>query len=131
LGGLSIIPNRSTENVINGLVLTFTDVTEIKQSAEVINQLKNDYQAASEYAESIVRTVREPLVVLDEKLRVVSANGSFYNTFAVRKEETEGRLVYDLGNRQWDIPDLRRLLGEILPRTMNSTTSRSSMTFPA
>jgi PAS domain S-box-containing protein len=113
---MRIIPNRSAENVINGLVLTFTDVTEMKRSAEVIDRLKTDYQAASEFAKSIVETVREPLVVLDEGLRVVSANRSFYKTFAVRKEETEGRLIYELGNRQWDNPDLRRLLGKILPR---------------
>ena len=113
---MRIIPNRSAENVINGLVLTFTDVTEMKRSAETINRLKNDYQAASEFAESIIETVREPLVVLDEGLRVVSANRSFYETFAVSKEETEGRIIYELGNRQWDNPDLRRLLGEILPK---------------
>jgi two-component system CheB/CheR fusion protein len=113
---MRIIPNRSGENVIEGLVLTMTDVTEMKQAAEAINQLKNDYQAASEFAESIVETVREPLLVLDEKLRVLSANQSFYKAFAVPKEETEGSLIYELGNRQWDNPDLRRLLGEILPR---------------
>ncbi|MEJ2718784.1 MAG: PAS domain-containing protein, partial [Deltaproteobacteria bacterium] len=57
----------------------------------------------------------EPLVVLDESIRVVSANRSFYKTFAVTKEETEGRLLYELGNRQWDIPELRRLLNQVLP----------------
>ncbi len=113
---MRIIPNRSAENVINGLVLTFTDVTEMKRSAEAINQLKNDYRAASEFAEGIVETVREPLVVLDEGLRVVSANRSFYRVFHVSTEETEGHLIYELGNRQWNIPDLRRLLGEILPQ---------------
>ena len=102
--------------MIEGLVLTLTDFTEMKQAAEAINQLKNDYQAASEFAESIVETVREPLVVLDEKLRMLSANQSFYKAFAVPKEETEGSLIYELGNHQWDNPDLRRLLGEILPR---------------
>jgi len=71
---------------------------------------------AREYAESIVDTVREPLVVLDADLRVVSANRSFYGTFRVTPEETEGRLLYELGNRQWDIPELRRLLEEILPQ---------------
>ena len=113
---MRIIPNRSAEHVINGLVLTFTDVTEMKRSAETINRLKNDYQAASEFAESIIETVREPLVVLDEGLRVVSANRSFYETFAASKEETGGRIIYELGNRQWDNPDLKRLLGEILPK---------------
>ena len=73
-------------------------------------------QDALGYAEAIIATVREPLVVLDGDLRVRSANRSFYRTFHVRPKETEGRLLYDLGNHQWDIPDLRKLLGEILPQ---------------
>jgi PAS domain-containing protein len=55
-------------------------------------------------------------MVLDEELRVVTANQAFYAGFQAAKEETEGRRVYDLGNGQWDIPELRRLLDEILPR---------------
>src|SRR5208337_3471969 len=66
--------------------------------------------------EDIVETVREPLIVLDSDLRVVSANRSFYNAFKVTPEETIGNLIYDLGNRQWDIPKLRTLLEEILPK---------------
>ncbi len=68
------------------------------------------------YLQSIVDTVREAIVVLDARLRVVSANHSFYQTFQVSPEETEGRLIYELGNHQWDIPELRRLLEEIVPR---------------
>ncbi len=82
--------------------------TEHKQAEEVI-------QEAREYAENIVETVRHPLVVLDGELRVVSCNRSFYETFKVASEETKGQLVYDLGNRQWDIPKLRELLEEVLP----------------
>jgi PAS domain S-box-containing protein len=67
-------------------------------------------------AEAIVDTVREPLVILDGSLRVRRANRSFYQTFHVKPEETEGCLLYDLGNRQWDIPALRKLLEEILPQ---------------
>lgn len=70
--------------------------------------------AALSYAENIIETVREPLVVLDASLRVVSVNRSFYRTFQVTPEETQGRLIYDLGNRQWDIPRLRELLEGIL-----------------
>lgn len=55
----------------------------------------------------IVETVREPLIVLDSDLRVHSANRSFYNSFKVIPEETIGNLIYDLGNRQWDIPRRR------------------------
>ncbi|NIR12461.1 MAG: PAS domain-containing protein, partial [Desulfobacterales bacterium] len=76
---------------------------------------KRAEQETREYAESIVDTVRESLVVLDADLRIISANRSFYKTFNVRPGETEGQLLYDLGNRQWDIPKLRELLEEILP----------------
>src|SRR3954465_7384266 len=68
------------------------------------------------FADSIVDTMRDPLLVLDGALRVVRASGEFYRAFGVSAGETEGRLVYDLGDRQWDVPRLRPLLEEILPR---------------
>src|ERR1700678_3687746 len=66
------------------------------------------------YADNIIATVREPFVVLDKNLRAVMANAAFYRDFHASKEETEGRFVYDLGNGQWDIPQLRTLLAEVL-----------------
>jgi diguanylate cyclase (GGDEF)-like protein/PAS domain S-box-containing protein len=69
-----------------------------------------------EYAESIIDTVREPLITLDQDLRVISVNRSFYDVFKVKPEETVGQLIYDLGNKQWDIPKLRELLETILPQ---------------
>jgi PAS domain S-box-containing protein len=83
--------------------------TEHKQSEETLRE-------AREYAESIVETVREPLVVLDNNLRVVTANRCFYQTFQVMPQETKGYSIYELGNRQWNIPKLRQLLEEILPK---------------
>jgi PAS domain S-box-containing protein len=71
---------------------------------------------ALEYAGALVDTVREPLVVLDGDLRIHSANRSFYQVFKVKPEETLGEFIFDLGNRQWDIPKLRELLEEILPQ---------------
>lgn len=68
------------------------------------------------YGDDIIATLREPFLVLDHDLRVRTANRSFYDTFRVSKEETENRLVYDLGNGQWDIPTLRKLLDEVLSR---------------
>lgn len=68
------------------------------------------------FAEAIVETIAQPLLVLDGRLRVQAANPAFLRHFQVSAGATEGRLVYDLGNRQWDIPELRRLLEEILPR---------------
>jgi PAS domain S-box-containing protein len=70
---------------------------------------------ALDYFQNIVETVREPLIVLDSDLRVQGASRSFYRTFCVTKEETEGRHIYELGDGQWNIPALRTLLEEILP----------------
>jgi two-component system CheB/CheR fusion protein len=106
---MRILPYRTLRNVIEGVVLTFVNITDRKQAQEEI-------EAARDYAESIVGTVREPLVILDADLKVISANRSFYQTFQVEPEEVEGQLLYDLGNRQWDIPGLRELLEEILPQ---------------
>src|SRR5687767_15675819 len=69
------------------------------------------------YALDIVDTVREPLLILDTTLRVRFANRAFYQTFQVSSEETEGRLIYELGNGQWDIPDLRTLLEDVVPKS--------------
>lgn len=68
------------------------------------------------YIRTIVDTVREPFLILDKELRVMAANESFYRTFQVELKETEGKLVYQLGNGQWDIPALRKLLEDILPK---------------
>ena len=81
----------------------------------VAQQLGAEVQDAREYAENIVETVRKPLVVLDSDLRLLTANHSFYETFKVTHEETIGHFIYDLGNRQWDIPRLRVLIESILP----------------
>ncbi|MDO9580857.1 MAG: PAS domain-containing protein [Bacteroidales bacterium] len=64
----------------------------------------------------IMQTAHNPLLVLDSDLRVISANCSFYNFFKVTPEETAGKHIYDLGNRQWDIPKLRTLLEDIIPK---------------
>lgn len=80
------------------------------------NMTEEEVRDALEYAENIVDAVREPLVVLDGDLRVVSASRSFYEFFKVKPEETEKQLIYDLGNHQWDIPKLRELLEDIIPR---------------
>jgi len=113
---MRILPYRTLENVIEGAVMTFVDITAQKEMQEQLRELAQAVHAAREYAESIVDTIREPLIVLDAELRVVSANRSFYRDFQVRPEETEGQLLYELGNRQWDVPELRELLEEILPQ---------------
>jgi PAS domain S-box-containing protein len=83
------------------------------------------------YAQNIVDTVREPLLILDATLRVQSANRAFYQTFHVSPEETEGHLIYELGNGQWDIPDLRTLLEDIVPKSSVFDDFELDHTFPA
>jgi PAS domain S-box-containing protein len=82
------------------------------------------------YAQNIVDTVREPLLILDATLRVRSANRAFYQTFHVSPGETEGRLIYELGNGQWDIPDLRTLLEDIVPKSSVFDNFELDHTFP-
>src|SRR5438270_5528985 len=82
------------------------------------------------YALNIVDTVREPLLILDTSLRVRSANRAFYQTFHVSSEETENRLIYELGNGQWDIPDLRTLLEDVVPKSSVFNDFELEHTFP-
>lgn len=103
-----IIPYKTLDNVIDGAVITFTDITEQKEVQKLAGQL--------EYVKNIVNTVREPLVVLDNSLKVISANKSFYDKFKVNAKKTEGQIFYKLGKNQWDIPQLRNLLEKILPQ---------------
>ncbi len=85
-----------------------------KQAADAVNE-------ARLYAEGIVETIRDPLLVLDGQLRVQSCNPAFYEMFHVDARETVGRSLYELGNRQWDIPELRQLLQDVLPHQTKVT----------
>src|SRR5256714_324215 len=78
---------------------------------------RESFMPLETYSQDIVDTVREPLLLLDTTLRVHSANRAFYQTFQVSAAETEHHLIYELGNGQWDIPDLRRLLEDVVPKS--------------
>jgi len=99
------------------------ELTELRSQFAVLKKSmtgsKSDGLAAEEaqsYAESVLETIREPLLVLDKELKVISASRNFYSTFSVKHDETIGCFLYDLGNKQWDIPKLRELLETIIPR---------------
>jgi two-component system, chemotaxis family, CheB/CheR fusion protein len=100
---LRIRPYRTIDNKIDGAVLVLVDINELKQSAQHLMESKN-------YAETIVETVREPLLVLDLNLRAITANRAFYETFQVMPVQTEHRSIFELGNGQWNMPQLRSLL---------------------
>ena len=116
---MRVLPYRTVSNVIDGVVITFMEITRLKNALEEVVAARKreaaEAESRREYCAGVVDTVREPLLVLDAKLRVRSANASFYRMFQVDREETEGELLYHLGNGQWDIPDLQRLLEKILP----------------
>jgi two-component system CheB/CheR fusion protein len=119
-----IHPYRTLDNVINGVVLTFTDIGK-RVAAEAMEKQARDL------AEGIVNTVREPLLVLGSALQVVSASRSFYRAFHVAPEDTVGRPIYELGNRQWDIPALQELLDNVLLRDDSFESYEVEHDFPA
>ena len=104
---MRIFPYRTIENVIDGVVITFSEITKNKLKEESLIEANN-------FTLSVISTIREPMVILDSELRVVSANLSFYKTFLVDPQETENKLIFDLGNKQWDIPALRDLLEKVI-----------------
>ena len=83
------------------------------------------------YIKTVADIVREPILILDKNLRVMAANISFYQMFQVDQKDTENALVYKLGNGQWDIPELRRLLEEILPKNTFFKDFEITHEFPA
>jgi signal transduction histidine kinase len=108
--------NKPREDLMHELresqhLLTDSDALESR-----LRRAEADIQEARRYAENIIETIREPLLVLDADLKVLSANRSFYTIFKVNPGETVGSYIYDLGKRQWDIPGLRVLLENILPQ---------------
>jgi len=98
---LRILPSVGPDGKIDGAVLMLIDIDAAKRGLD--------------FAEAIVETVREPLVILNQNLQVIKANRTFYETFQAVPKDTEERLIYDLGNGQWNIPKLRELLENILP----------------
>jgi two-component system CheB/CheR fusion protein len=119
---LRVRPYVTVDNKIDGAVLVLVDITDLKKTEQQVRDERN-------YAQAIIRSVQHPLLVLDDKLRVETANESFYRTFQVSPKETEGRLIYELGDRQWDIAKLRELLEDILPQKTVFTDFEVTHTF--
>ncbi|MFH1876802.1 MAG: PAS domain-containing protein [Candidatus Omnitrophota bacterium] len=97
------------------------------------NEEKDKHQEikeAREYAECIINTLRDPLLVLDGDLKIISVSRSFYDIFKVKPEETIGRSIYDVGGRQWDVPKLKELLEDILPKNTSFDNFEVEHEFP-
>ena len=91
---------------------------------------EQEIQDALEYAQHIINAVGKPLIILDANLKVVLVSDSFCRIFMVKPEEAIGCFIYELGNRQWDIPKLRELLEDILPKTTSFDNFEVTHDFP-
>ena len=100
-------PYRTADNRIDGVVLILVDISDLKRSLEAVRH-------ARDYAEAIVETVREPLVILDQNLTVRTANRAFYKFLQIESQEISGRNLYEVADKELDLPQLRELLDRLL-----------------
>ena len=105
--GLKILPYRTTDNRIDGVVISLIDIDALKQNAIALESSRN-------YANTIIETLQQPLIVLNDEFEVITANRAFYQTFQLTAAQTEHNSIFMLGQKSWDIPKLRSLLNEIL-----------------
>ena len=103
-------PYLTLDNKADDAELVLMEIDDLKRREQSVATL-------GDYAEAILRTSRDPFVILDADLRIHTANEGFYTTFKIQSGEAVGRLIYDLGNSQWNIPRLRQLLEDVLPRS--------------
>jgi two-component system, chemotaxis family, CheB/CheR fusion protein len=115
--------NEELQSINEELETSKEELESTNEELMTINaelQIRNEQLAeAYEYAEAVFSTIREAILVLDKDLRVKTANKSFYHIFGLRPDDIEGLLIYELNNRQWDIPKLRELLEQLLPKQQN------------
>lgn len=120
---MRIRPYKTVENKLDGVAMVWVEVDMLKRSVEQL-------RAAREFAEAIVETVRDPLLVLDGELRVQRANRAFYQSFQVTPQETERRSLVELGMGQWDLSRLRQLLEEVFAKNTASQDFEVTREFP-
>jgi two-component system, chemotaxis family, CheB/CheR fusion protein len=121
---LQIRPYRTLDDKIDGAVIVLSDIDVLKKLSEALAKSKG-------FMEDIVATVREPLLVLDNQLKILYASNSFFKTFNVDRRETEGKFLYRLDNGQWDIPNLRTKLDEVISKDTEMLDFEMNHEFPS
>jgi two-component system, chemotaxis family, CheB/CheR fusion protein len=119
--------NEELETSKEEIESTVEELTTTNQELQTRNELLNESYL---YSDAILANIQDPILVLDKDLRVVSASKSFYKKFTYTAEKTEGLLLHDLGNKEWDIPALRQLLEDILPKNIQFHDFEVIHTFP-
>src|SRR5665213_3393131 len=112
------------------ILLAIEDVSDYRTALNALKELNDKSKLALNYAEAVVNTAHQPFLVLDIDLRIVRANPAFYKAFRTTTETTEGRLLYDLGDRQWDIPELREFLQALLLQDTSFKDCEITHVFP-
>lgn len=120
---LRIHPYRTLDNKIDGAVLVLLDIQDIKI-------VQTELREADRYTSALFNTVREPLIVLDSLLRVETVNKAFLATFKLNANEVKNRLIFEISNGRWNIPELRQLLEDILPKKKALSDFEVSASFP-
>jgi two-component system, chemotaxis family, CheB/CheR fusion protein len=121
---LRIRPYRTSDNRIDGVTIGLIDIDTLKQTATIV-------EAARDYANEIVETVRHPLLVLDPDLRAIRANRSFYESFQLSPAQTEQQSIFELGDREWDLTSLRSLLANVRDRDTDVQDFELTQTLPS
>ena len=121
---LRMRPYHAGERKVDGILIALLDIDSVRRSLD-------EAREARDFAEAVVDTVREPLLVLNSEFRILKATPSFYATYQVGQAETEGRSLFELGNGQWNIPRLRTLLEDLLPRDKRVEDFDVSHDFPS
>jgi two-component system CheB/CheR fusion protein len=125
-----VLPYRTLSNMIDGVVITFTNITHNKIIEEKLSKLNNELQDELTFSENILDTVREPLITLSSNLKIISANRSFYNKFLLKPTDVVNKFFYDIEDKQWNLPKLRKLLDQVITQDLVFEGYEIEHTFP-
>lgn len=120
---MRIMPYRTLDSVIDGVVMTFVDITPFKE-------MERSLEDERALARAIVEAVREPLLLLDESLRIIAASQSFYQTFGLSAAEAVDKAAYELIRGEWDIPDFRQFVEGTTPTQEGARRLSMELEFP-
>lgn len=127
---IRIIPYRTLDSRIDGVVITFIDIDSQKRAQKELVTLSSELKGNLQFIEAIVNTIGQPILVLDKDLNVMMANHAFSDAFQVNWADTKDKKIYELGNEQWNIPRLRELLENILPKNQEMNDFIVEADFP-
>ena len=120
---MRVMPYKTSDNTIDGVVMTFVDITPLKE-------MEHALEGECALAGAVVEAVREPLLVLDESLRIIAASQSFYQTFGLLAADAVGKAAYELIRGEWDIPDFRQFVEGAAPMPQGATRLSMKLEFP-